>query len=197
MYIPDAFSISDPVLITQFIRDYSFATLIHVVNHEPMISHVPLYLDHERNVLVGHLARANPHSLWLDGHNATVIFHGPHDYISTALHASTQGVPTWNYAVVHVTGKSRVIVDEVNISTYMRLLMSQYEASPLDQIRFDQMKIAIIFFEIQMTHVEAKFKLSQNRPKTDQARVIDAMSVQNPALATLMMTVLNTHTMTE
>ncbi len=190
MYIPDAFQASDSALVLQLIRDYGFATLIHIVNDEPIISHIPLYLDHERDVLTGHLAVANPHSQWLDGRKATVIFQGPHDYISTELHTSTQGVPTWNYAVVHVQGISRMITDAAHIDKVIRQLMGQYESTPLNQARFDHMKRGIVFFEIPMTHIEAKFKLSQNRPKADQTQVINAMSIKNPALAQLMNTAL-------
>jgi transcriptional regulator len=57
--------------------------LLSVVNDEPAITHAPLQFERSRNVLVGHMARANPHAKALvDGATVTAIFHGPHVYVS-------------------------------------------------------------------------------------------------------------------
>jgi transcriptional regulator len=94
MYIPQSFSMTDEKYITALIKENSFATLIHINKNKPVVSHVPLYLDHKQHKLIGHLAKNNPHAALLNDSDAYVIFNGPHDYISTQNHISTHGIPT-------------------------------------------------------------------------------------------------------
>jgi len=190
MYLPQAFAMTDEAQIIQLMQAYSFATLIHIHDGMPTISHVPLYVDETSRTLIGHLARQNPHAELLDLSQASVIFQGPHDYIATTAHASTQGIPTWNYAVVHVHGTCRVIHDDARILDSIEQLLHRYEDTPLNVERFDQVKQAIVFFEITLDQVEAKFKLSQNRPIADQLHAIADLQHRNPALADLMQQVL-------
>ena len=190
MYLPQAFAMTDDAQIIQLMQAYNFATLIHIHDGIPTISHVPLYVDETSRTLIGHLARQNPHAELLDQSQAYVIFQGPHDYISTTAHASTQGIPTWNYAVVHVRGACHVIYDDARILHSIELLLQRYEAEPLNATRFNQVKQAIVFFEIKLDHVDAKFKLSQNRPVADQLHAIAELQHKNPALADLMQQVL-------
>jgi transcriptional regulator len=197
MYIPQSFLMTDQGHITALIQDNSFATLIHINDGEPVVSHVPLYLDQERHTLIGHLAKNNPHSNLLNNSAAYVIFHGPHDYISTLNHTSTQGVPTWNYATIHIKGTCIVLTEDQLITQRIAELLGQYEKTELQLERFNQLKNAIIFFEIQMDQVEAKFKLSQNRPIEDQKRTILDLKDRNPVLANMMQDVLFNNTSAE
>lgn len=190
MYIPQSFIMTDQRHINTLIKDNSFATLIHIHAGEPVVSHVPLYMDQAQRTLTGHLAKSNPHSNLLDDSSDYVIFHGPHDYISTQNHASTQGVPTWNFATVHLTGRCSILTDDQLITQKITQLLGQYEQTELQLERFKQMKNAIVFFEIQMDQVEAKFKLSQNRTLADQQRTILDLQERNPELANLMQNVL-------
>ena len=43
------------------------------------------------------------------GAEALAVFHGPHGYVSPAVYEEQPSVPTWNYVVVHVRGKARVV----------------------------------------------------------------------------------------
>jgi transcriptional regulator len=190
MYIPQSFAMTDHRYLTTIIQENSFATLIHINEGVPVISHVPLYLDQEQHKLIGHLAKNNPHSNLLKDSNAYVIFHGPHDYISTQNHTSTQGVPTWNYATVHIQGKCSTLTDDQIVTQRITELLHQYENTELNIERFNQLKNAIVFFEIQMDYVDAKFKLSQNKTLEDQERTILDLKDRNPALAKLMQQVL-------
>jgi transcriptional regulator len=98
MYIPSAFRVDDPAVVDEFIRRYSFATLV-TAGEEPFVTHLPLLLDvgaDGRRTLLGHAARANPH--WqLDHarHASVAIFHGPHAYVSPSWYPSgSPAVPT-------------------------------------------------------------------------------------------------------
>ncbi len=182
MYVPAHFSEPDGGRIAALIDDYGFATLISTAEGGMHISHAPLMLDRDRGAsgtLIGHLARANPHAAALqDGMLATALFHGPHGYVSPTWYESP-GVPTWNYAAVHVHGTVRRIEDADAKWQIVTRLAAQYEAQsaqPWDpDLRKEQwlkMLGAIVGFEIGITSIEAKFKLSQNRTATDQENVI-------------------------
>ncbi len=187
MYIPKHFDESDRARVDALIRDYGFATLIGAKGDEVHVTHAPLMYDAASNVLVGHIARANPHDAALaDGARALAIFHGPHAYISPTWYVDENprvpNVPTWNYAAVHITGTVKRIDDEHRKWDIVTALSAQYEAanSPPWDPRSEgdhKPKLGVIVgFEIAIDKVEAKFKLSQNRSAADQQSVIAKLS---------------------
>ena len=164
------------------IEHYGFATLLTPAGEGLHISHAPLMLERGRGpqgTLVGHLARANPHAAALqDGSTATALFHGPHGYVSPTWYEAP-GVPTWNYAAVHVHGTLRRLDDADAKWQIVTRLAAQYEASAANpwnpesrKEHWWKMLDAIVGFEIGITAIEAKFKLSQNRIPKDQENVI-------------------------
>jgi len=182
MYIPAYFSEPDGERVAALIDRYAFATLLTSAGEGMHITHAPLLLDRGRGpkgTLVGHIARANPHAAALrDGTVATALFHGPHGYVSPTWYEAP-GVPTWNYAAVHVHGTLRRLDDADAKWQIVTRLSAQYEAgsaNPWDpDLRKEQwrkMLDAIVGFEIGITAIEAKFKLSQNRLPKDQQSVI-------------------------
>ncbi|MCY7387985.1 MAG: FMN-binding negative transcriptional regulator [Burkholderiales bacterium] len=183
MYIPNHFSEADQARIGALIHDFGFATLISTLTDGLQVTHAPVQYDQARSVLIGHLARANPHAAALqDGTSLLAIFHGPHSYISPAWYIDENprvpNVPTWNYATVHVTGTITRIDDDVAKWNIVKDLAAQYEAgssTPWDphSLGAHASKLgAIVGFEIAITKIEAKLKLSQNRSVQDQESVI-------------------------
>lgn len=169
-------------------RQHSFATLISGASDEPLIAHVPVLVDEATNLVRAHVARANP--LWRDfapDREVQIIFHGPHHYVSPNWYASHPSVPTWNYAVVHVSGFPRVIEgrskeDRGKIEAMLRELVDENEAKLPRPWKMDlpaeymqRMINGIVAFEIRVTRVTGTFKLSQNRPPPDQLNVITAL----------------------
>ena len=133
MYIPDHFNEADPQRIAALIRDFGFATLISTTPDGPQVTHAPIQMDGKRGILIGHMARANPHAAALmDGASMLVIIHGPHAYISPTWYldenARVPNVPTWNYAVVHITGTVTRIDDDAAKWKIVSDLAAQYEA---------------------------------------------------------------------
>lgn len=192
MYTPAHFAEADLERIAQLIADYGFATLLSITPDGLQITHAPVQLDRTRvangglGTLVGHIARANPHAAHLvDGAAITVIIHGPHGYISPTWYATENpkvpNVPTWNYANVHLHGKVRLIDDEVRKWKIVSDLAAQYEEPVIGwnagELANHASKLnAIIGFEVDIERVEAKSKLSQNRPVADQENVIEQLS---------------------
>ncbi len=200
LYVPSHFSEPNGERVASLIERYGFATLISAVAGELHITHAPLQLDRsrgEQGTLVGHVARANPHSTALvDGAAVTALFHGPHGYVSPAWYEAP-GVPTWNYAAVHIHGIVRRVEDADKKWQIVSRLSAQYEAgspSPWNpDLRKEQwwkLLDAIVGFEIGITRIEAKFKLSQNRIAKDQENVIARFEgnphPDGPAIAAMM-----------
>ncbi len=179
MYIPDAFRETDRAAMHQLMRQNSFATLITINGGAPLASHLPILLDPDRGehgTLSAHMARANPQ--WRDfgdGREALAIFQGPHAYVSPSWYETHPSVPTWNYAVVHAYGIARPIEDRSELRRLLQASVEFYEsgfekpwAFELPEKFVEKMMDMIVGFEIPISRIEGKFKLSQNRPEGDR-----------------------------
>jgi transcriptional regulator len=186
MYTTAHFKESDTARISALIEDYPFATLITAPEGLPYVSHLPFLFEPTAGAkgrLLGHMARANPqwrHFPAADG--VLALFQGPHAYISPAWYASP-GVPTWNYAVVHIRGSARLIDDDSALEALLERMTHVHEShmpnpwSPsLSAGRRSTLLKMIVGFSIDITEIQAKFKLSQNRPIEDRQRVVAALN---------------------
>ncbi len=183
MYIPEHFAETDLQALHEFMRQHSFATLVTQHGNEPFASHLPLLLDGgsgTHGALLGHMARNNEQ--WRDfaaGAEILVMFHGPHAYVSPAWYEpGPMAAPTWNYTAVHAYGKARILPEDELVQTLHRLVDEQEKTfSPpwkleLTQAMRDRALGAIVGFEIKLSRIEGKFKLSQNRSAQDRKNVI-------------------------
>ena len=194
MYRPKAFVVSDPEQLQSFIEQYSFATLVNTVDGRPFATHLPFLLDPNtsaQGALLGHMARANPQwRTFEDSQEVLVIFQGPHAYISPSWYETAPAVPTWNYAAVHVYGVPRIIEDGERLATLVDRLTAVYESGmpqpwPGDiPVDFKQKLLkAIVGFVIDITRIEGKFKLGQNRSLEDQQAVAQLLATQADPIA--------------
>jgi transcriptional regulator len=182
VYLPEGFRESDRSALLDLCDAYGFATLISGGDGELLVTHLPLLVDRQRpghERLLGHVARANPHWRRFDGVTpALAVFMGPHGYVSPAWYAAAPAVPTWNYAVAHVTGPPRILDGEATARVVARLV-EQYEGRrptrwsgdlPED-FRARQLD-AIVGFEMAIETAIGKFKLGQNRSEADRAGML-------------------------
>lgn len=190
MYIPSSFAERDLPTLFAFIEAHPLAALVTSSTPEGLFAtHLPLVLDRAAGpmgTLVGHFARANPHSRCAaDGSvEALVIFTGPDAYITPEWYQTKQetgrAVPTWNYVAVHAYGALRLRDDQEFLRGHLEALTLQHEAArprpwnvadaPADYIA-QQMK-AIVGVELRIDRLEGKWKMSQNRPDADIDGVI-------------------------
>jgi transcriptional regulator len=183
IHIPEHFAEHDIARLHALVRTHNFATLVSAHQGEIQVSHLPFLLDAEGKLLRAHMARANPQwRTFSPEREVVVIFHGPHHYVSPAWYASHPSVPTWNYVVVHVQGRPRLIEDRDRLAALLRELVTRHEAASSRPWKMDlppdyqdKMLSAIVGFEIEITRLDGKFKLSQNRPESDQPLVIEAL----------------------
>ena len=166
-------------------RANPFAILISTTTDGPFATHLPLFVtgQGEKLLLRGHVAKANPHWRYLEQQpQCMIIFHGPHAYVSPANYGARESVPTWNYAAVHAYGDARLFASPGDVHAMLEELMETFEPAYRQQWEslsptFQQnMLRQIVGFEIVATRIEGKFKLSQNRPLGDQAKVIASLS---------------------
>jgi transcriptional regulator len=188
LYIPKHFNVEDADALFAFIGRNAFATLVSTGPQGLHVSHVPLLPERDGAGVVrllGHVARGN--AQWQALESATevlAIFHGPHAYVSPSWYQTQPSVPTWNYAVVHAHGRAR-LMDEAALHDLVIRLSDTYEAGRAKPWRAvdlpgdytSNMLKAIVGFEIEVTKLEGKFKLSQNRP-VEVARVIAALEAE-------------------
>ena len=185
MYIPEFNRQEDRSTILAFMKANPFAILVSNVEGIPFATHLPLLIDDagDEIMIQGHMAKANEHwKSMKEDKESLVIFHGPHAYISPSLYELRESVPTWNYAAVHVYGEPTLFTDEEDLKATLHRMIDTFESSYMaqwselsEQYRSRMMK-HIVGFEIKVKRLEAKFKLSQNRTKGEQARVIQSLN---------------------
>jgi transcriptional regulator len=194
MYVPAAFRESRVEVLHALMREHSFATVVSHGEDGLIASHVPLLLDSgrgEQGTLIGHLARANPHGEALRaGAETFAIFQGPHAYISPSWYEAPLAVPTWNYVAVHAYGRPRLVEDEAQLYQIVAETVRVFEARfayawDLEARRDYAQKLLknIVGFEIEITRLDGKLKLSQNRSRADREGVIAGLTEQGDPLA--------------
>ena len=140
--------------------------------------------------LRGHLARANPQWRQFGEVEVQVLFQGPHAYVSPTWYAAGPAVPTWNYAVVHAHGVPRLLDTDAALALVHDMVLDFDTAAPeawpennaAQKFRRGMID-HVVAFEIPITRLEGKFKMSQNRPPEDRPRIIEALSASDDPLA--------------
>ena len=200
MYVPSHNRMDDRAGQLAFMRQYSFATLVTADSGAALkATHLPFVVVEQGAELrlVAHLARANPQ--WRDFADAgevLVIFQGPHAYISPSLYQRQPSVPTWNYAAVHALGSLRLLESREDKLAALRQLVMANDAPWLEEMErlppdFLALKLeGIVAFEIAVTRLDARWKLSQDRSPQERRNIVEALngSADSMALAVAALT---------
>ena len=192
MYNPPQFKEERVPVLHEAIRRAGLATLVTVGADGLHASHVPMLLKPEPapfGTLLGHISKANEQwrHVGNDG-QALAIFLGPDAYISPSWYATKQQtgkvVPTWNYVAIHASGPVRFFDDPESLLALVSALTDRHEGelpkpwavtdAPEEFIRA-QLK-GIVGFALTITHLEGKWKMSQNRPIEDRAGVVEGLT---------------------
>ena len=183
MYVPTHFAPDDEA-VHELLSHHGAADLVTTGEDGLEATMLPFVYDRDRATLSGHFARNNDHWRRVDGRDALVIARGPDAYVTPGWYPSKvehgRVVPTWNYVVAHVHGTVTVHDDPRWVEDLVRRLTDHHEAGrPLPwsvddapQRFFDGQLRAIVGVEIAIRRIDAKFKLSQNRPAADVDGVI-------------------------
>ncbi len=186
MYIPKDFLVDDQEQISNFMQMNNFATLVSWGGERPVASHLLFEVvagDRNELTLNCHMARANDQwRVFRPNQEVLVIFGGAHTYISPRWYSNTGNVPTWNYQAVHAYGVPEIVDDQDELYEMLTRLVDRYESNSgavpeyhLDalpkELVLEKMK-GIVGLRIQITRLEAKFKLSQNRSQPERENII-------------------------
>jgi transcriptional regulator len=188
MYLPRHFEKQDAAAMAQLLELHPLATVAWQAADGLSAEHLPLMWeraagDGAHGTLRGHVARANP--VWRESAGAEVlaVFQGPQAYITPSWYpskaANAKVVPSWNYAVVHMHGRLRITEDAAWLRALVGRLTDVHEATRTQRWRVDdapadyieQMLRAIVGIEIEITRLQGKWKVSQNRSASDRAGV--------------------------
>lgn len=182
MYVPAHFAATDED-VRALLANHGAADLVTTTTADGLVATLlPFVYDPERHALLGHVARNNDQWRRSSG-EALVIVRGPDAYVSPSWYASKaehgRVVPTWNYVTAHVYGTLTVHDDPVWVEDVVRRLTSRHDSTwsvddappafVAGQLR------AIVGVEVAISRIEAKVKLSQNRPAADIDGVVGGL----------------------
>ncbi len=194
MFVPPYFKMGDRAAQIALIRARPFGLLVTNGPGGLMANPAPFLLDEkagEHGVLRAHLARPNPQWREADASRETlVVFQDVDAYVTPDWYATKRetgkAVPTWNYSAVHVYGRLRAIDDRDWLRDFVGELTEAHEAgratpwkvadAPADYLEI--MLRGIVGIELEITRIEAKAKLSQNRAEADRAGVIAGLRAE-------------------
>ena len=194
MYSPPYNRVEDRGELVDFMRANSFALLVTATGGAPMASHLPVTVGEGEQGLVIHSHMAKPNPQWQEffDDEVLVVFSGPHAYVSPRWYEAKERVPTWNYAAVHAYGKVRVTSDKAAKHAAQRALVAGLDPQWLpafDALRaeyIEQMLEGIVTFDIAVTRLETRWKLSQNRGRREQELIVAELEKSaDPALVAL------------
>ena len=184
MYSPAYNRLEDRAELLEFMRANSFVVLVTGTGGTLHASHLPAMV-HDDNGAIRvdmHMARANPQwKEFFDGEEVLVVFPGPHAYISPRWYEEQERVPTWNYAAVHAYGTPKVIDDKnLKLQSQRRLIvtldpqwLARFDALRREYV--DRMLDGIVNFEIALTRIDTRWKLSQNRSRREQELIVSEL----------------------
>jgi transcriptional regulator len=183
MYIPSFNSFTDGQEIIAFMQRYSFATIVTSVDGLPVATHLPFLVRQEDDKLIlrSHFAKANPQWKQVFDKTSLVIFTEPHAYISPSNYETETVVPTWNYIAVHAYGKATLLESVEQKSELLKHTIETFEAGYYQQWQRlpddykSRMMNGIVAFEIEVTDLQAKKKLSQNRSEVEKENIIHSL----------------------
>lgn len=185
MYLPPQFQAKDHAIAQDLMRAYPFASLISTDDAGlPFVTHLPLHLETRpacgdqpaRDVLLGHVAKPNPHWRYLQARSTAVVtFVGPHAYLSPKVYPDLARVPTWNYLAVHGTVHATLIEDPLAKDRLLKKLIGDHEPpyarqwQEQDEAFAHKMLAGIVAFELVITDLQCKVKINQHRPESHAA----------------------------
>ena len=179
MHIPKLYREEDRELIVEFLKQNNFPALVTFDGEKPIATHLPVEITQTETgglTIYSHMSKANPQWKSFGGQEVLLIFQGAHTYISPRWYNHVN-VPTWNYMMVHVYGKVRMVEGDELYSLLGRLVRqheadSNYRLESLPQDFVKKEMNGTVGFAVDVTRMDAGYKLSQNRNDEDHANII-------------------------
>lgn len=173
------------------IAQVGFGIIVAMTPDGPRVAHTPL-LSTGNGIVRFHLARSNVLSRHLEGSTALIVVNGPDAYVSPRWYANRDTVPTWDYVTLELDGQVRRMADE-GLEAFLHAAIAKHEtrlggepwrAEECSEKVWNGLFRGIIGFEMDVLAMRPTFKLSQNKPVADRARIADGLEAAgSPALS--------------
>ncbi|MEO6819355.1 MAG: FMN-binding negative transcriptional regulator [Ginsengibacter sp.] len=191
MYNISYFKEHDKEVIKKFIDEnpFAFLTGCNSIN-EPVATQIPIFIEEKdgKPILRGHIMKnTDHHKAFVHNPNVLAVFTGPHTYVSATWYTNPHEASTWNYMSVHAKGIIHFL-DDMALEDILRKTSLHFENyNHQSQTIFDNihekyardMMKAIVAFEIEITHLDNVFKLSQNRDEKSYENIIEKLEQQD------------------
>jgi transcriptional regulator len=194
MYVPKMYGEDDVDALHAAMREIGAAVVVGQGAEGLVATHVPIELDASaggNGVIRCHFAKPNPHAAVIEsGGELLVIFQGPQGYVSPnwypSKHQTGKAVPTWNYVAIHAYGTATAYGDPKKLKAHLAALTNHFESPYAAPWKIedapdgfiDGMCGAIVGIEIEITRLEGKWKMSQNKSVTDARGVVNGLRAQ-------------------
>jgi len=194
MYISKLNQVSDKGQIVSFMKRFSFATIVSIIDEVPQATHLPFTVVFEEGIITlhAHFAKANPQWKNIENQKVLVIFAEPHAYISPKHYDKFESVPTWNYYAVHAYGECTLVQDRSDAIRSLEDMIMVYEADykaqwdSLSDSFKDRMLNGIVAFTITVTDIQGSQKMSQNKSVDEQTRIISTLKTSKEGTDNIM-----------
>lgn len=186
------FMLDDRDEIRRLIREHPWMTIVSSPPGRGIVaSHYAFLLDEkastgEQIVLIGHVGRPDEQLHELGAHEVLVIVQGPHGYISPSWYEPGDIVPTWNHVTAHLYGTPELLTDDANLAALADLTdhferhVSEPRGLHLDPEYSRRIARGTVGVRLRVTRVDARAKLSQNKPTEVVERIMQALAGDGP-----------------
>jgi transcriptional regulator len=187
MYQPPHFREDDLAVQHALIKAHPLGLLVTFGSDGLEANPIPFVLEASASslgTLKAHLSRANPQWRNFDpAQEALVVFQGPETYITPSWYAAKREhgkvVPTWNYAIVQARGRLTIRDDPDWLLQQITTMTDMQEAPRPEPWKVSDAPVpfvaaqlkGIVGIEIEITRIEGKWKVSQNRAEADRLGV--------------------------
>ena len=177
----------DPEVVRQLIRENPWCTLVSSNAGQLVASHYPVLLDEDSADLavLTHVGRPDEKVHGLGEQEIMLIVQGRHGYISPSWYeAGTTPAPTWNFSVAHCYGVPEILEADENLRVLTRLV--EHFERRVDRPQFldaewgSQLAKGTVGLRIPIAHFVCKIKLSHDKSRANQLRVIAALRAPGP-----------------
>ncbi|MBY0343852.1 MAG: FMN-binding negative transcriptional regulator [Sphingomonadales bacterium] len=165
-------------LCESLIDEIGFGMVFAQTPDGPRVAHTPL-LSTGDGAVQFHLSRGNALTRHLDGATALVVVNGPDAYVSPRWYDNRDTVPTWDYITVELEGRVRRMADE-GLEAFLQAAIAKHEgrlegapwrAEESSEKVWSGLFRGITGFEMEVQAWRPTFKLSQNKPPAERARI--------------------------
>lgn len=190
MYLPPHFVAQDTT-VQRILATFGAADLVTFRDGCFDATTIPMVFHPElgpRGALRGHVSRDNLQ--WQHHGTALVIIRGVDGYISPSFYPSKQAhgkvAPTWSYETLNIHGELAAVDDAAWLHAHLHALTDKFEANEASPWSVDdtphgyvdQRLPQIVGLEFTISRIDAKAKLSQNKPLKDVTGVIDGLDAR-------------------